>query len=44
MVLNVQPRRYLPAPYKVFCDDAFYTKDFLEGKSVKTKELYIEDE
>ena len=34
----------LPVPYKVCCDDAFYTKDFLEGKLVKTKERYIEGE
>ena len=34
----------LLAPYKVCCDDAFYTKDFLEGKLVKTKERYIEGE
>ena len=34
----------LLAPYKVCCDDTFYTNDFLEGKLVKTKEWYIEDE
>ena len=30
----------LPEPYKVCCDDAFYTQGFLKGKLVKTKERY----
>ena len=34
----------LPALYTVCCYDALYTKDFLEGKLVKTKEQYIEGE
>ena len=30
----------LPEPYKICCDDAFFTQGFLKGKLVKTKEGY----
>ena len=30
----------LPDPYKVCCDDSFYTGGFLQGKLVKTKEQF----
>ena len=33
----------LPAPFKICCDDAFYTRGMLKDKIVKTKEEYSED-